>query len=562
MLRLKSIIILIITIFSFITPFAMPFANATNVAHAQTSTTYTIPLQGTFTQNNFLIVKTNAGIYNLIVTTVSGGSLYIDIFNYSTNGQVTGLYQQIVETLYNNQGGASALVYAGNNIVYAGAVSVPSNGNIAFYIYKINLTNMGTTLYNSWVSSGLGPGSALDPDYAFYYPAMAISNGVPYLILAGYEQYYYATRTSYSIIVYGSSSKYAVLNPNYFYNVYIGGVSTGVNLYDLYIIAVTQSGYITTFYYNYTGNYLTQLENYGLPYNPFFYVEDVSYTGDFGYNSGPATVQTAMCYGFGMEEPFVAYVGSPFTLIYPTTNKSQDYTTFYISSGVSGSANTYIYDEEIGITLNYISSIQKVDLSFQSYVVSPVYYYGENEISTVTFYPQNVNNLLQTNIINMSNGQYTTSSTTVTVGMPIYTIGNTIIQIEYTNPSIAQGNVVVYGGAAVNSGITIGLTGTGGNLANVTQITPTPVTNSSSPTSINVYYITSTMRFMLPLVFILLPAIILMVYLGTKGFIGGLSLGMVIGVYAGFIPIWALVFLGIVMLFLIFWRNGERGDIT
>ncbi len=68
------------------------------------------------------------------------------------------------------------------------------------------------------------------------------------------------------------------------------------------------------------------------------------------------------------------------------------------------------------------------------------------------------------------------------------------------------------------------------------------------------------MNFMLPLVLILLPAIVLMVYLGTKGFIGGLSLGMVIGVYAGFIPIWALVFLGIVMLFLIFWRS-ERGGV-
>ena len=564
MLRLKSIIILIITIFSFITPFAiMPFANASNVAHAQTNTTYTIPFQGEFTQNNFLLVQLKSGIYNLIVTTVSGSTLYVDIFNYSTSGQVTGLYQQIAESLYNQYGGASALVYAGDNIIYVGAVSVPANNVLAFYIYEINLTSMGTTLYSSWVSNIAGIDNTLAPDYAFFYPAMTISNGIPYFILAEYEQEYYAEHTYYSIIVYNSPSRYTVLPTGYFYDLYIGGVSTGVNLYDVYVIAVTQSGYLSTFYYNFTANSLTELEIYGLPYSPLLYSESVSFTGDFGVNGGSATVKTTLYYGFGIEEPFVAYVGSPFTLIYPNTNKSQDYTTFYIASGSSGSANTYIYDEEIGITVNYISSIKKADLSFQSYVVSPVYYYGGHEISIVTFYPQSVNNLLQTNIINMSSEQYTTSSTTVTVGMPVFTIGNTLIVVQVTNANNGnQGNIVVYGGASVNSGVTIGLTGTSGNLANVTQITPTPVTNSSSPTSINVYYITSTMRFMLPLIFILLPAIILMVYLGTKGFIGGLSLGMVIGVYAGFIPIWALVFLGIVMLFLIFWRNGERGDIT
>ncbi|MEM3846654.1 MAG: hypothetical protein QXU98_13245 [Candidatus Parvarchaeota archaeon] len=54
-----------------------------------------------------------------------------------------------------------------------------------------------------------------------------------------------------------------------------------------------------------------------------------------------------------------------------------------------------------------------------------------------------------------------------------------------------------------------------------------------------------------------LPALLLMVYLGVAGFIGGLGVGIFIGVISGYLPLWAAIFMAILLVFFIYYRSGN-----
>ena len=520
MLKLKSIIILIITIFSFIMPFmAMPFANASNVAHAQTQTMTVADIYPDPTQ---WVTNVLNGKY--IVTAffpATGSEIQIYFFNMTSSGVIQDVFYTYQTTAPSNSYvDSSAISYGGNNIYY-----VAWQSGSSFYLGEFNLTSKAFTVLNSFTavdSLGQEDGAVIVSPFSNYPVAIFEC----YNLQLGNAYFYFLTKNgayNHQFTQYSSGAGWIT-----------GAVAYGgfPNANDYWLVIASTIGnqpQIDIVYYNSTANTINLEEAYTInnvyDYNNEFGFYMFSYYGQNVLNSFSATLVYSDGYYYVNIPLAYGVLNTPYTVIYGyqfglNTNYESENPIVYVKGGQGY------------IMADYMGASNKV---FTIYVYNPTesYYLTYNESSGL---PKNEGSLGNVNYPTFYIGaepmQYNLSAETLTFTTGVYTPPNVI-----TPPQISTST-----------------------LSNSTGVqTPTPTSNSSA-TAINIYYINSAMRFMLPLLFILLPAIILMVYLGTKGFIGGLSLGMVIGVYAGFIPIWALVFLGIVMLFLIFWR--ERGEVS
>ncbi len=154
MLRFKSIIIIIITIFSFITPFAvMPYANASNVAHAQTQS---ITIHDANAGSTQWTTNTFNGKYIVTAFFPATGVLNatnpftIYFFNMTTSGVIQNIFYEYQSTS-SNLGSyifSSDIAYAGNNIYYVAWQSLNT-----MYLGQFNLTSKALTVLNSYTSS-------------------------------------------------------------------------------------------------------------------------------------------------------------------------------------------------------------------------------------------------------------------------------------------------------------------------------------------------------------------------------------------------------------------------
>ncbi len=184
--------------------------------------------------------------------------------------------------------------------------------------------------------------------------------------------------------------------------------------------------------------------------------------------------------------------------------------------------------------------------------VTPVIYYLPPSIQTNLYYLQ-INVSAQVVKYNKYvNVGYNLNPTLTDYVPPVIitnTGSNTWEIIGFVIPSVTQVNV------------NTGQSSLGNTLSTSTGITPSPPSGNSPPSTVTAYYINQTLQVMLPLIIILIPAIILMLYLGTRGFIGGLSLGVLVAVIGQMIPAWTLVVVGLIMIFLLLWHNNESGII-
>ncbi len=536
MLKLKSSVILIIMIFSFIMPFStMPFANASNVAHAQTQTMTVTDYNPDLTQwtTNVLNNKYIVTAFFPAVGQISTSNPFTIFFmNMTTSGVIQDIFYQYQSTA-SNLGGyvlASAIAYAGNNVYY-----LSWTNNRYIYLAEFNLTSKALTVLSivnpapNTIWAGMDSTIILFP-FGSNYPVAAF-------------QFYISTSENYPTTIFLMSNNKSIL---YQFNEYgnsgnygfiTGGTAYGgfPNANDFWVVLteiIDNNPQVDIFYYNSVANTLSLEEQYVL----------TNVYCDYNNNIG-----------FYMFNWYGQNVLNRFSATLVSSSSGNYYVNIPLAYGVLNSQYTEIFAYQFGLNTNYETQNVVAYIQGQGYVMAN-YMGATNNVYTIYVY--NPSNSYYVTY-NATSGVVRASGSLGNINYPTFYIGAE--PLTYTpNTNKLTFTVGVYTPPNIITPPTTSTT----TLSNSTGVsTPTPTSNSSA-TAINIYYINSAMNFMLPLVLILIPAIILMLYLGTKGFVGGLSLGMVIGVYAGFIPIWALVFLGIVMLFLIFWRNGERGDIT
>ena len=224
--------------------------------------------------------------------------------------------------------------------------------------------------------------------------------------------------------------------------------------------------------------------------------------------------------------------------LYPTVGTiNPTYIKYYYmitSSGNPGAVQSFTEGFSSNITFSDVGGTFYYPSAFQI-ITTLVYYIGSTSTSDIELDAFN----------NATTAQYLSSrlptqlSGIFLTGVLQY-FGNVLI---YWSGSTSKLYVQLVSGY-LNSLSSISHGGGGGGISN-TPPPPTPTSNftlSFTPSVINMFLAT---------IFIFIPAIILIPFLGIAGFIAGAALGTIFAIIAGFIPYWALVVIVLLIIALI-----------
>ena len=224
--------------------------------------------------------------------------------------------------------------------------------------------------------------------------------------------------------------------------------------------------------------------------------------------------------------------------LYPTVGTiNPTYIKYYYmitSSGNPGAVQSFSEGFSSNITFSDVGGTFYYPSAFQI-ITTLVYYIGSTSTSDIELDAFN----------NATTAQYLSSrlptqlSGIFLTGVLQY-FGNVLI---YWSGSTSKLYVQLVSGY-LNSLSSISHGGGGGGISN-TPPPPTPTSNftlSFTPSVINMFLAT---------IFIFIPAIILIPFLGIAGFIAGAALGTIFAIIAGFIPYWALVVIVLLIIALI-----------
>jgi len=224
--------------------------------------------------------------------------------------------------------------------------------------------------------------------------------------------------------------------------------------------------------------------------------------------------------------------------LYPTVGLvNPTYINYYYmvtNTGSSGAVQSFSEGFSTNITFSDVGGTFYYPNAFQI-ITTLVYYIGSTSTSDIeldAFNNATTAQFLSSRLPTQLSGIFLT-------GVLQY-FGNVLI---YWSGSTSKLYVQLVSGY-LNSLSSITHSGGGGGISN-TPPPPTPTSNftlSFTPSVINMFLAT---------IFIFIPAIILIPFLGIAGFIAGATLGTIFAIIAGFIPYWALVVIVLLIIALI-----------
>jgi len=225
--------------------------------------------------------------------------------------------------------------------------------------------------------------------------------------------------------------------------------------------------------------------------------------------------------------------------LYPTVGTiNPTYINYYYmvtSSGNPGAVQSFSEGFSTNITFSDVGGTFYYPNAFQV-VTTLIYYIGSTSTSDIeldAFNNATTATFLSSRLPTQLSGIFLT-------GVLQY-FGNVLI---YWSGSTSKLYVQLVSGYLNSLGGIIHNGGGGGGISN-TPPPPSPTSNftlSFTPSTINMFLAT---------IFIFIPAIILIPFLGIAGFIAGATLGTIFAIIAGFIPYWALVVIVLLIIALI-----------